>query len=168
MANLVQIKEYLQEQKLPYDVIDLGDEAFTVDDVVKSGIRLDEVVKTLVVRISGSPSTRSGTSGRAGSGYQSFIALALRGSDKLDFKKIRSMFGSKSELAKPDEVLEVVGVPVGAVCPILIGIPLYLDKNVMDLKNVHMGSGDLKKGLEMKLANLLKACGDYRVEYLAI
>jgi prolyl-tRNA editing enzyme YbaK/EbsC (Cys-tRNA(Pro) deacylase) len=140
----------LQQQKLPYRVIDLKEEAFTVTDVVDAGIKRDEVVKTLVIRV----------------GDGSFIALALRGSDRVDFKKVRRLFGSKSELAKPEEVLRVVGVPIGAVCPVLVGIPLYFDHKVMDLENVHFGSGDLMHGLGMKLSVLLKVVGDYKVEEL--
>lgn len=152
MANLLQIRKYLQQQqKLPYKVINLAQKAFTVADVVDAGIRRDEVVKTLIVR--------------AGDG--SFVALALRGDDRVDFKKVRRLFGSKTELAKPEEVLRVVGVPIGAVCPVLVGIPLYIDAKVMNLENVHMGSGDLMHGLEMELSDLLKAVGEYRLEELA-
>jgi prolyl-tRNA editing enzyme YbaK/EbsC (Cys-tRNA(Pro) deacylase) len=150
MANLVQIEKYLKQEKLPYKVIDLKAEAFTVADVVDAGIKVDEVVKTLIVR--------------AGDG--SFIALALRGNNRLDFKKVRRIFGTRSELAKPDEVLKVIGVPIGAVCPVLVGIPLYFDRKVMDLVNVHMGSGDLMHGLEMKLSDLLKAVSEFKIEDL--
>ncbi|MEK7580820.1 MAG: YbaK/EbsC family protein [Patescibacteria group bacterium] len=151
MANLVQIQKHLRLLQLDFKVIDLDQEAFTVADVVDAGIKVDEVVKTLIVRV----------------GDGSFIALALRGNDRVDFKKVRKLFGSKAELAKPEDVLKVVGVPIGAVCPILVGVPVYVDKNVMDLQNVHMGSGDLMHGLEMKLKDLLKAVGEYQVEELA-
>ncbi len=149
MANLLQIAKHLQQKKLPFKVIDLAREAFTVADVVDSGIRVDDVVKTLIVRTN-----------------NHFVALALRGDDRVDFKKVRKLFGSKSELAKPEEVLKVVGVPIGAVCPVLVGIPLYFDRKVMDLENVHMGSGDLMHGLEMKLKDLLEAIGEYQIEEL--
>lgn len=148
MANLVQIEKHLQQQELPYEVIDLSQEAFTVADVVDAGIKVDEVVKTLIVRV----------------GDGSFVALALRGNDRVDFKKVRKLFGSKAELAKPEEVLRVVCVPIGAVCPVLVGIPIYIDAKVMDLQNIHMGSGDLMHGLEMRLKDLLKAIGEYRLE----
>src|SRR3972149_762216 len=165
MANLVQITKFLQQRKLPYKVINLMHEAFTVADVVDSGIDEDEVAKTLIVRTNGGPSTSlRRAQGRSGS--TSFVALALRGNDRVDFKKVRRLFGSKSELAKPEEVRKVIGVPVGAVCPILIGIPLYFDRKVMDLMHVNMGSGDLKKGLEMEFPDLLKAVGKYEAEDL--
>lgn len=158
MANLIQIEKYLRRQKLPYrlislssnKVIDLAQEAFTVSDVVDAGKKLDEVVKTLIVRTNGD-----------------FVVLVLRGNDRVDFKKVRRLFGSKSELAKSEEVLKVVGVPIGAVCPILVGMPVYIDGNVMNLRNVHMGSGDLKHGLEMKLEDFLKAIGGYQIKELS-
>lgn len=159
MANLEQIKKYLLAQKLPFKAVKLEGKAYTVEDVVRSGIRLEDVVKTLIVRIERGPSTHS-----VRSGSTSFVALALRGNDRVDFKKIRAKFGSKSELAKPEEVLKVVGVPIGAVCPILLDVPLYVGDKVMELKNVHMGSGDLKYGLEMNLTDFLEAVHGYRVE----
>ena len=163
MANLIQIKEYLKQRQLQYKIVGLGQEAFTVEDVVRAGVDQDEVIKTLVVRVTKSITGIKSIKGIKG---QQFVALALRGKDRLDFKKVRKLFGSKSELAKPEEVLKVVGVPIGAVCPVLVGIPLYFDKRIMDLKNVHIGSGDLKHGLEMKLSDLLKAVGDYKFEEL--
>ncbi len=163
MANLIQIEKHLKHLRLSYKLIDLNQEAFTVSDVVRAGIIEDEVVKTLVVRGTKSITGIKSIKGIKG---QQFVALALRGKDRLDFKKVRRLSGSKTELAKPGEVLHVVGVPIGAVCPVLVGIPLYFDEKVMDLGNVHMGSGDLKHGLEMKLSDLLKACSDYKIEDL--
>lgn len=164
MANIKQIQKYLQRKRLDYKVIDLDKEAFTVADVVKAGIKTDDIVKTLVVRTDSVDERCVPESSKGRSSY--FIALALCGNDRLDFKKVRAIFGSKTELAKPEEVLRVVGVPVGAVCPVKIGIPVYIDRKVLDLKNVHMGSGDLKHGLEMKLGDLLKAVGEYKFEEL--
>lgn len=161
MANLVQIEKHLQQLELSYKVIDLDQEAFTVADVVDAGIKRDEVIKTLVLRIYPRSSPGLERSQKA-----KFIALALRGNDRLDFKKVRRLFGSKAELAKPEEVLGVVGVPIGAVCPILVGVPVFVDKNVVDLDNVHMGSGDLMHGLEMRLKDILKAVDGYQVEEL--
>lgn len=162
MANLVLIEKHLRQKRLDFKVIRLDQEAFTVADVVDAGIKINEVVKTLVIRTYPRSSPGLERSQKA-----KFIALALRGSDRVDFKKARKLFGSKAELAKPEEVLEVVGVPIGAVCPVLVGIPLYIDVKVMDLDNVHMGSGDLMHGLEMKRKDLLKAIGEYRLEELA-
>ncbi len=152
MANLKQIEKYLKSKKIPYEVIDLGRDVFTVKGVVETGVSEKEIVKTLVIRCNGR-----------------FVALAIRGKDRVDFKKVRKLFSPSTslrvncELAKPEEVLKICEVPIGAVCPILLNIPVYFDKKVMDLSHVNMGSGDLTRGLEMELSDLLTAVGDYRL-----
>ena len=161
MANLFQIEKYLRKKKIPYKVVGLGGEVFTVDEVKKTGVEEGEIVKTLIVRIEELNKTQ-------------FVVLAVRGCDRVDFKKVRRLFGPSTalrvncELAKADEVEKVCGVPVGAVCPILLGVPLYFDRRVMNLTHVNIGSGDLTKGLEMKLSDLLAAVGKYQVEDLVI
>ena len=51
MANLYQIEKYLKEKKIPYRVIDLGREIYTVEEVKKSGVEEGEIVKSLIIRL---------------------------------------------------------------------------------------------------------------------
>ena len=162
MANLGEIEKHLKKLGIDYKIIDLGGEIFRVEDVVKVGVNPDEVVKTLLVRTPNNPQNLKWDKIQRSFKNVPFVALAIRGRDRLDFKKVRRIFGPKTDLAKPEEVKEVVGVPVGAVCPIVIEVPVYFDQHVMDLKNVNLGSGDLTKGLDMTLADLLKAVGEYK------
>ena len=161
MANLSQIRQYLQKNKIKHKVSDLGGEVYKVEDVIKVGVNPDEILKTLIVR--------------------SNVKEGLEFKDKyFDFKKVRRLLGDPStslrpsalrlrleevncELARADEVKKVAGVPVGAVCPILLDIPIYIDKSAIDLKHINMGSGDLTKELEMDFADLLLAIGKYEV-----
>lgn len=154
MANLIQIEKYLRKKKIPYKIIDLGGEVYRVDDVVKVGVKLDEILKTLIIRCE---------KDTIGGMKRKFVALALRGADRLDFKKVRRIFGGKATFASAEEVKKIVGVPIGAVCPILLDIPVYIGKEAMDLENVNMGSGDLTKGLDMKFENVLKVVGEYKI-----
>lgn len=150
MANLVEITNFLKEKGVEFRVIDLGGEIYRVADVVAAGVEEQEVVKTLLVR------TNDG-----------FVALCLRGEDRVDFKKVRAICGDRTEMARPEEVLKVVGVPIGAVCPILIGVPIIVDEKVMEIETINMGSGDLEKGLEMKLKDLLGLL-EYEVKDIAV
>jgi len=161
MANLSQIETYLKKQKIPFKVIDLGRKVYTVEGVKATGINANDIVKTLVVRVGVKRQRQSLKLTQQG--LSSFIVLVLKGEDRVDFGKCRKMFGNKCELAKQQEVLKVTGVPVGAVCPVLLDIPIYIDMKVMDLANVNMGSGNLKKGLGMKLSDLLNSLIDYQV-----
>ena len=158
MANLSQIRQYLQKNRINHKISDLGGEVYKVEDVIKVGINPDEILKTLIIR----STVKEGLEFK-----DKYFVLVLRGKDRIDFKKIRSLFGGKSDLAKPAEVKKVAGVPVGAVCPILLNIPIYIDKSAMDLKHVNMGSGDLTKELEMDFEDLLSVIGSYKVSDLS-
>ena len=153
MANLKQIEKFLKRKDFKYKVIDLGGEVYTVKQVSETGVEEDEIVKTLIVRVEGLKKMQ-------------FVALSVRGCDRVDFKNVRKLLGNQSELAKPEEVQRIVRVPVGAVCPILVGLPLYFDRCVMNLNRINMGSGDLTKGLEMDLNDLLGAVGEYQIKDL--
>jgi len=166
VANLSQIEKFLKSKNLKYKVIDLGGEVYKVKEVIKAGVQEDEIVKTLIVRTD--RQNQKLTKNKRSTKNWQFLALAVRGKDRVDFKKVRRLFGSKCELASSAEVEKVVGVPVGAVCPVLIEVLVYFDRQVMNLKRVNMGSGDLTKGLEMKLTDLLAAVGEYQVADLVI
>jgi len=197
MANLAKIEKYLKTKKIKYKVSDLGDEVYKVEDVIKVGVNPDEILKTLIVRVE-SPKESNWQNMRRSFKKVQFIALVVQGKDRVDFKRVRRLFGPstsvrlrslqalrvKCELAKPEEVKKVAGVQVGAVCPILLGIPIYIDKKVfqtflrssnksaglkraMGLRHVNMGSGDLTKELEMDFSDLLDAIREYKVMELA-
>ena len=174
MANLAKIEKYLKTKKIKYKVSDLGGEVYKVEDVIKVGVNPDQILKTLIIKSNIKPhfatfSAKATKVKKASRGWEGlefknkYFALVLRGKDRVDFKKVRRLFGGKSELAKPEEVKKVAGVPVGAVCPILLEIPIYIDRKAMDLKHVNMGSGDLTRELEMDFSDLLGATGKYKV-----
>ena len=149
MANFIQIKQLLEKEGLKFKAINLPSAAFTVEDVVRlSGgeVNPQEIVKTLIVK------TKSGQ----------FVACVLKGKDRLDKKKLAFY-----RLATSKEVLQIAQVEVGAVCPILIGIPIIIDEKVRSQKRVNMGSGDLHKGLELHLADLLTLLPNHRFQHLA-
>lgn len=144
MARFIDIEKYLEEKGIEYKVIDLPEIAVSVADVVRlSGGRIkeEEIIKTLIIK------TIKGT----------FLGCILRGQDKLK----RDIM---DRLATKDEVLQITGVEIGAVCPILLDIPILIDKKATKLQKVNMGSGDHLKGLEMNFRDLLKLLTNYKIE----
>lgn len=147
MAKFKVIEKLLKDKKIDYKIIDLPSVAISVDDVVRLSdgqIKEEEIVKTLVVK------TRKGES----------IACILKGRDKL---KVEVM----ERLATKEEILEIAQVEPGAVCPILIGIPIIIDHKVTKLKRINMGSGDHLKGLEMDFLDLVRVLSDYQIKEIA-
>lgn len=64
--------------------------------------------------------------------------------------------------------MKIAGVEFGAVCPILLGIPIVIDRKVAELEKVNMGSGDLLKGIELNLEDLLKALPEHKIEEVSV
>jgi len=138
----------LEEKGVEYRLIELTDRAVTVEDVVKytrNEIDPDEICKTIILK------DRKGR----------MHAVFLRGKDRIDFRKLRGVIG-KASVAAPDEVEEAAGVGPGAVCPLTLGIPLYVDERVFMKEKINFGSGDHLYGIEMSPKDLGKVI-DFRV-----
>ena len=138
---VVKVEDILEGAGVEYRVMELTDRAVSVDDVVrlsKEDIKPDEVCKTIIVK------------SKAG-----FTALFLRGSDRVSFKKLRGVTG-KARIAPPKDVMEVTGVMPGAVCPLLVPVPVIVDWKLLALDRVNFGSGDHLYGVEMKSADLYR------------
>jgi prolyl-tRNA editing enzyme YbaK/EbsC (Cys-tRNA(Pro) deacylase) len=132
----------LEEKGVDYRLIELSDRAVTVEDVeryAKDGVDPDEICKTIVLK------DRDG----------GMHAVFLRGRDRIDFRKLRGLIG-KASVAAPDEVEEATGVKPGAVCPLLLYIPLYVDERVFMKEKVNFGSGNHLYGIEMSPNDIAK------------
>jgi prolyl-tRNA editing enzyme YbaK/EbsC (Cys-tRNA(Pro) deacylase) len=136
---VVTVEEILEGAGVEYRVMELTDRAVSVEDVVrfsKEDINPGEICKTIIVK------------SKAG-----FTALFLKGSDRVSFKKLRGVTG-KAHIAPPEDVMEITGVMPGAVCPLLVPVPVIVDWKLLALDKVNFGSGDHLYGLEMKSADL--------------
>ncbi len=56
-----------------------------------------------------------------------------------------------------EEVKEITGVDPGAVCPVMVPVPVIVDMKVLELENVNFGSGNHMFGIEIKRRDLDKA-----------
>ncbi len=137
-------ERFLVERGIPYRLIDLTDRAMTVADVIRfsrGDFPAEEVCKTVIMRDSG----------------DSRIAFFLRGNDRVDFIKAKAATGLKLRVASPEEVRAAAGVEPGAVCPLLLRIPLIVDTRVTAIRRVNFGSGHHLHGIEMATPDLLRA-----------
>jgi len=138
----------LEEKGVDYRVVELTERAVTVEDVVryaKHTIDPDEICKTIILKDRG---------GR-------MHAVFLRGGDRIDFKKLRGLIG-KASVAASDEVEEATGFKPGAVCPLTLDVPLYIDERVFMKERINFGSGNHLYGIELSSKDLAKVI-DFRV-----
>jgi prolyl-tRNA editing enzyme YbaK/EbsC (Cys-tRNA(Pro) deacylase) len=136
------VEKILKEKMVPYTLIRLGRQAITVGDVVAysdGAVKTDEICKTIIVK---------------GKKTGALWAILLRGNDRLDFSKTKGVLGEAAEIADIKSVKKVSGVEPGAVCPFMVSVPLFLDKRVLELKRMNVGSGDHLYGLDVAVADI--------------
>jgi prolyl-tRNA editing enzyme YbaK/EbsC (Cys-tRNA(Pro) deacylase) len=141
--------EILREKGIPYRIIELSEKAISVEDVIeysKSIINPEEICKTIIVK------------DKKGDKYGIF----LRGSDIIDFKKLKKILG-KASIASLEEVKESTGVEPGSVCPLTLNTLIIIDERVFSLKKINFGSGNHLYGLELKTSELEKII-NYQIE----
>ena len=91
-------------------------------------------------------------------GPEGVILVVTAGDAKIDNKLYKAEFGLKAKMLTADEVLEMVGHPVGGVCPFGIneGIPVYLDDSLKRFVTVFPAVGSGNSAIELNLEELFE------------
>lgn len=88
----------------------------------------------------------------------SCILILAAGDARIDNHKFKEYFHMKAKMPTPDEVLELVGHPVGGVCPFGIndGIDVYLDESLKRFTTVFPAAGSASSAIELTMDELYK------------
>lgn len=88
----------------------------------------------------------------------SCILILAAGDARIDNRKFKDKFHTKAKMLTPDEVLELVGHPVGGVCPFGIneGVDVYLDESLKRFTTVFPAVGSANSAIELNLDELFK------------
>lgn len=88
----------------------------------------------------------------------SCILILAAGDARIDNHKFKDKFHMKAKMPSPDEVLTLVGHPVGGVCPFGIndGIDVYLDESLKRFETVFPAVGSGNSAIELDLDELYK------------
>lgn len=88
----------------------------------------------------------------------SCILILASGDARIDNHKFKDKFHMKAKMLAPDEVLSIVGHPVGGVCPFGIndGIDVYLDESLKRFETVFPAVGSANSAIELDLDELYK------------
>ncbi|MBE6967727.1 MAG: YbaK/EbsC family protein [Oscillospiraceae bacterium] len=84
------------------------------------------------------------------------ILILAAGDARIDNHKFKAKFAMKAKMLTPDEVLELVGHPVGGVCPFGIkeGVDVYLDESLKRFETVFPAVGSPSSAIELNLDEL--------------
>jgi len=133
----------LDEAGVEYSLFKLDKQAFTVEDVVKYSkgrVNVDEICKTMILTDD--------------EGYG--CGLLLLGISRVDFKRLKTITGKILRLASRKQVVDLTGIEPGAICPIILDIPLFVDGQVFTKNRINFGSGNHLFGIEMNPIDLIK------------
>lgn len=88
----------------------------------------------------------------------SCMLILAAGDARIDNRKFKDRFHFKAKMPSAEEVLEMVGHPVGGVCPFGIneGIPVYLDESLKRFETVFPAVGSGSSAIELNLEELYK------------
>jgi len=88
----------------------------------------------------------------------SCILILAAGDARIDNHKFKDKFHMKAKMLAPEEVLSIVGHPVGGVCPFGIndGINVYLDESLKRFETVFPAVGSANSAIELNLDELYK------------
>ena len=86
------------------------------------------------------------------------LLVVLRGQDKVDFRKIKEITGTKDvRLAEPYEVFKITGYEVGGVPPISIyGVRTIIDIHASKLSEIICGGGTQNHLLQIKMKTVIE------------
>jgi Ala-tRNA(Pro) deacylase len=126
-----------------YEIIEHG-HVVSVDDATKeTGIDPKEGAKALVLKTN-----------------DEFVLCVVRGTNKLDYKKVREILGvRKLRFATPEEVFEVMGVNIGACYPFgsIAGIKMLVDETLAENKMITFSPGVHDKHVYMEWGEYVKS-----------
>lgn len=88
----------------------------------------------------------------------SCILILAAGDARIDNHKFKETFHMKAKMPTPDEVLALVGHPVGGVCPFGIneGIDVYLDESLKRFDVVYPAVGSANSAIALTLEELYR------------
>ena len=88
----------------------------------------------------------------------SCILILAAGDARIENHKFKDKFHMKAKMLAPEEVLSIVGHPVGGVCPFGIndGIDVYLDESLKRFETVFPAVGSANSAIELDLDELYK------------
>ena len=89
------------------------------------------------------------------------MLILCAGDARIDNHKFKDHFYFKAKMLLPEEVNELVGHPIGGVCPFGInaGIPVYLDESMLRFDTVFPAAGSSNSAIELTIDELFKYSG---------
>ena len=142
MMSMEKVKAYFAQFGMEQRVLEFEVSSATVELAAQAaGVEPKRIAKTLSFK------TADGC-----------MLILAAGDARIDNHKFKEKFHMKAKMLSADEVLELVGHPVGGVCPFGCkeGIPVYLDVSLQRFETVFPAVGSPSSAIELNLDELFR------------
>lgn len=139
---LAEVKEYFKGLGMEDKILLFDESSATVEMAA-------ERLQVIPARIAKTLSFRSGNS---------CMLVVTAGDKKIDNAKFKEKFSMKAKMLNFEEVQDLVGHPVGGVCPFALprNVEVYLDISMQRFETVYPACGSANSAIELTCAELLK------------
>ena len=136
------VKSYFKQFNMDNRIIEFNVSSATVEDAAKAlNTEGKRIAKTLSFKTK-----------------DNIILIVLAGDAKISNSKYKSLFHEKAHMLQFDEVNELIGHPVGGVCPFAVNdnVIIYLDESLKRFKTVFPACGSTNSAIELSIEELEK------------
>jgi prolyl-tRNA editing enzyme YbaK/EbsC (Cys-tRNA(Pro) deacylase) len=138
------VLDHLKKFNLEDKIIYLDDSSATVKEAASAlNIEEGEIAKSLSFLLNDKP-----------------ILIVMSGDKKIDNSKYKHLFKEKAHMVKADDVLNIIGHPVGGVCPFGVNenVTIYLDNSLKKYDTVYPAAGSTHSAVKLTIRELEEAC----------
>lgn len=139
---LENVKEYFKKYNIENRIIEFNESSATVEEAAHAlHTEGKRIAKSLTFRLA-----------------NSIIIIVTAGDAKISNSKYKAFFHEKAHMLTYDEVNELIGHPVGGVCPFAIkeNVIVYLDESLKRFETVFPACGSTASAIELTIEELEK------------
>lgn len=137
IENIRRVAQKLEEKDLDDAKFIVHPKAETVDEHTENtGVEEEKIIKTLIF-IGEKP-----------------IAVLCPGNTSVETEKLEEIIGTDVRMADPDEVTEETGYIIGGVSPFDLGMPVYMEEEILEMERVKPAAGSRVIGVSLKPEDL--------------
>lgn len=140
--SLNEVKEYFRKYNLENRIKEFDVSSATVELAAKAlNTEGKRIAKTMAFMVNNNP-----------------ILIVTSGDMKIDNHKYKTLFGVKAKMLTQDELIEIIGHPMGGVCPFAIknNAKVYLDISLKRFATVFPACGSSNSAIELSIPELEK------------
>ena len=140
--SIEKVREYFKKNNMENRIKEFEVSSATVELAAKAvNCEPARIAKTLSFKIDEKP-----------------ILIVIAGDAKIDNHKYKERYGKKAKMLTHEEVLNLIGHPVGGVCPVAIkdGVEVYLDESLKRFKTIYPACGSSNSAIELSIEELEK------------